>query len=120
MKILLVMKNIALLNKLRQYVEKCYPDSIIFTATESKDALNLIRTSEEPIDLCFTEILMGEISGLKIIEELRRTNRLSKAVLIAKDDHFALEGWKVGMNDYLIEPLTLESVQHTLISCACN
>lgn len=120
MNILLVMKHIDLLNTLKQYVEQCYPDSIIFTAAESKDALKLIRTLEEPIDLCFTEVLMEEVSGLKVIEELRRTNRSSKAVLIAKDDHFALEGWKVGMNDYLIEPLTLESVQHTMISCACN
>jgi response regulator of citrate/malate metabolism len=118
LKILLVMKRVDLLNTLRQYVEKCYPDSIIFTATKSKDALNLIRTMNEPIDLCFTEILMEEITGLKIVEELRRINRSSKAVLIAKDDHFALEGWNVGMNDYLIEPLTLESVQHTFISCS--
>lgn len=118
MKILLVMENKKNLNSLEQYVEKCYPNNVIVSVTKGKEALELIKTSEEPIELCFTSVLMEDVSGLKVVEELRRRNRLAKAVLVAADDRFALDGWKVGMNDYLIEPLTMESVRHTLVSCA--
>lgn len=118
MQILLVMENTKTLNALEQYVKKCYPNNTIVSVTKAKEALEFIKTSEEPVGLCFTAVLMEDVSGLKVVEELRRRNRLAKAVLVAADDRFALDGWKVGMNDYLIEPLTIESVRHTLVSCA--
>ena len=31
---------------------------------------------------------------------------------------YAMEAWQLGVNDYLLEPITRESIQHTLENCS--
>lgn len=118
MTIILVKESIAALKQLKQLVEECYPGSIISAFSSADEVLELIRKDGEQIDLCFTEITMHGTSGFRIIEELHRRNRRAKTVLIAQDKDYALEGWRVGVNDYLIEPLTIESIRHAQLSCS--
>ena len=118
MNILLIYEENRKLQEIQKLIAMCYPDCEIIALSSGIEALNFIRYGEEQVDICFTEIVMRDISGFLITENLRMLNRNSKAVLIAKDEQFALEGWQHGMNDYLIEPITLESVRHTLVSCA--
>lgn len=118
MNILLIYEENRKLQEIQKLIAMCYPGCEIIALSSGIEALDFIRYGEEQVDICFTEIVMRDISGFLITENLRRFNRNSKAVLIAKDEQFALEGWQHGMNDYLIEPITLESVRHTLVSCA--
>lgn len=118
MTIILVQENKSALKHLKQLVEECYPDSTILPFSSAEEALGKIREADEQIDLCFTEIMMHGPSGLRLIEELRWRNRRAKAVLVARDKDHALEAWRVGANDYLIEPLTIESIRHAQLSCS--
>lgn len=118
MTIILVQRNNVVLRHLKQMVEECYPGSTIAAFSSAEEAIEMIKTSRQQIDLCFTEILInGRPSGFRIVEELRRRNRWAKAVLIARDKDYALEAWRIPVNDYLIEPLTIESIRHAQISC---
>ena len=117
MTIILVRESTEALKHLKQMVEECYPHSTIAAFSSAENALEMIRKTDGQIDLCFTEIEMRGVSGFRIVEELRWRNRWAKAVLIARDKGYALEGWRVGANDYLIEPLTIESIRHAQISC---
>lgn len=118
MTIMLVQERADALKHLKQMVEECYPHCTIAAFSSAEEALAKIRKADEQIDLCFTEIMMHGPSGFRIVEELRRRNRWAKAVLIARDKDHALEAWRVGANDYLIEPLTMESIRHAQISCS--
>ena len=118
MTIILVKESITVLKHLKQMVEECYPDSIISTFSSADEALETIKKNGMQIDLCFTEIMMRGTSGFRIVEELHRRNRRAKTVLMAQDKDYALEGWRVGVNDYLIEPLTIESIRHAQLSCS--
>lgn len=118
MTILLVREQPAALETLQRYVAACYPAGRITAFTDSNDALKLIQAGEEKIDLCFAEARMRGVSGFRLVEELRRKNHRAKTVFIAEDDSLAMAAWTAGVNDYLLEPVTMESVRHTLRSCA--
>ncbi len=117
MTIILVRENYAALRHLNQMVEECYPGSTIVAFSSAEKAIEMIKKNGKQIDLCFTEVVMHGPSGFRIVEELRRRNRWAKAVLIARDKDYVLEAWRVGANDYLIDPLTIESIRHAQISC---
>ena len=117
MTIILVRENYVALRHLNQMVEECYPDSTIVAFSSAEKAIEMIKKNGKQIDLCFTEVVMHGSSGFRIVEELRRRNRRAKTVLIAQDKDYALEALRVGVNDYLIEPLTIESIHHVQISC---
>lgn len=117
MTIILVHGKNDVLKQLKQLVEECYPDSVVSVFSSAEEALDVIRKNGKQIDLCFAETKMHGVSGLRLIEELRRRNRQAKAVLIAQDKDYVLEGWRIGINDYLIEPLTMESIRHVQLSC---
>lgn len=118
MTIMLVRENNAALGHLKQMVEECYPGSTIATFSSAEEAIKMIKTSRQQIELCFTEILInGRPSGFRIVEELHRRNRWAKAVLISRDKDYALEAWQIHVNDYLLEPLTIEDIRHAQSNC---
>ena len=117
MTIILVRENYVALRHLNQMVEECYPGSTIVAFSSAEKAIEMIKKNGKQIALCFTEVVMHGSSGFRIVEELRRRNRRAKTVLIAQDKDYALEALQVGVNDYLIEPLTIESIHHVQISC---
>lgn len=57
MTIMLVRENNAALGHLKQMVE-CYPGSTIAAFSSTEEAIKLIKTSRQQIDLCFTEMKM--------------------------------------------------------------
>lgn len=101
-------------------IKSCYPYSNIESFSGVAAALGHINKPGTHVDICFTEIVIGGESGFRFIELLRRRSKRTKVVFIAPDDQFALEGWRYGMSDYLIEPLTIDSIRHTLVSCAAD
>ena len=118
MKILLVHEDETILRHIEQMIMVYYPTGEIDIFSNAKDALDQINKQESRIDICFAKVQTSEVSGFRIAEEVRKYNRMAKVVFIASDDRFALDGWRFRMNDYLIEPLTEDSIKHTLISCA--
>lgn len=117
MLIMIVENNAEDMKKLQSYVEQCYCDSDIITFISSSDALNFIRSGKFSVDLCFTEVAMPGVSGFKLVTELREYNKQSKAVFIADTAEYAVEAWRYHVTDYLLKPVTLENVMHTLESC---
>lgn len=115
--IVLVENNVDDMRKLQSFVIECYPDSNIITFTDSFKASEFIKSYRFSVDLCFTEIVMPGISGFELATELREDNKHSKIVFIAETADYAVDAWKYNANDYLLKPVTLENVRHTLESC---
>ncbi|MGN0107321.1 MAG: LytR/AlgR family response regulator transcription factor [Hominilimicola sp.] len=111
---MIVENNAEDMRKLQSFVAKCYADSDIIAFTNSSDALNFIQSGKFSVDLCFTEVVMPGVSGFKLVTELREYNKQSKAVFIADTAEYAVEAWRYHVTDYLLKPVTLENVTHTL------
>lgn len=69
-------------------------------------------------DIIFLDIQLPDINGFNFAERLRSLERKSHTPLIAvtanSSEGFAEETKRYGFNDYLLKPLTLESVRHIL------
>ena len=117
MLILLVENNIDELRNLQRYVSECYTDSDIVPFSDSSDAMQFIQSGRFSVDLCFTEVVMPIVSGFELTAELRNRNRAAKIVFVSGIPDYAIDAWQYHVNDYLLTPITLESVRHTLKSC---
>ena len=117
MLILLVENNIDELRNLQRCVSECYTDSDIVPFSDSSDAMQFIQSDRFSVDLCFTEVVMPIVSGFELTAELRSRNRYTKIVFVSETFDYAIDAWQYHVNDYLITPITLEGIQHTLKSC---
>lgn len=90
----------------------------VVTADDGKKALDLI--DNQHFDLLLLDIMLPEISGLQICEQVRLRNKKVGIIIISAKDALAdkIEGLRLGADDYLTKPFNLEELQlrvHNLI-----
>lgn len=102
---------------LQRYVSKCYPQSSIYSFDDSFNAVQAINSFNGKIDICFASINSGRASGMEIAQQLRKNNAEAKLVIVEEDDRYAMDAWHLKARDYIIKPVTMENIQHTVSSC---
>ncbi len=112
MTILLVGNDKAELNTLKEHVTRYYPDEEILVFTDSKAAVTYAESNI--VDICFTSVIMKKVTGIALTKEIRKTNPDVSINFIADDESFALDGWRLHINDYLVRPVTAADVAHTI------
>lgn len=82
----------------------------VIEAADGRAALSLLR-KEEP-DLCVLDIMMPEMDGYRVLQELRKESNVPVIILSAKDaDSEKILGLNLGADDYLAKPFNpLEAV----------
>lgn len=118
MNILLIQNEPYALHRLEQYVRQYYPSDSIASFTDPSAAMDYIERQSPPVDLCFTPVKTDGPSAIQVTKALRNRSDTVKIVLTAKTNEYAMDAWSLRANDYLLEPVTPEGVQHTLTSCA--
>lgn len=118
MLIMLVENNADELRRMQSIVAECYPNSDIMPFSDSKKAMDCIRSDKFLIDICFTDIVMPGASGFEIVKELLKHNKQARLVFMSDTPDYAAEAWHYYVNDYLLKPITAESVRRTLTSCS--
>ncbi|MGN1115127.1 MAG: response regulator [Candidatus Ornithomonoglobus sp.] len=116
MLIMLVENNADELRKLQSFVAECYPNSDIMPFSDSGKAMDCIRSDKFLIDMCFTDIVMPGSSGFEIVKELLKHNKQARLVFMSDTPDYAADAWRYYVKDYLLKPITTESVQRTLRS----
>ncbi len=92
---------------------KLYLENEGYNVVEAQDgraALTLLR-KEKP-DLCVLDIMMPEMDGYHVLQELRKESNIPVIILSAKDaDSEKILGLNLGADDYLAKPFNpLEAV----------
>jgi len=85
-----------------------------------KDALEIVR--EQTVDVVVTDLkLGGDIDGLAILEEARKTNGQTEVILITAYATIdtCKEALRHGAYDYLVKPIDIDQLR-TLVSQACR
>ena len=91
----------------------------IFNANSGHEALDYIRM--EDIDLLVTDIQMGEMNGIELMQQAKIIKPWVKTIIISAHETFqyAQMAIRLGAKDYLIKPLNseqfLDSVRNTLL-----
>ena len=95
-------------NLLRLYLEN--ENYQIIEAKDGREALSLLR--EKKPDLCLLDIMLPEMDGYHVLQELRKESNIPVIILSAKDaDSEKILGLNLGADDYLAKPFNpLEAV----------
>lgn len=86
-----------------------------FEAENGEDALRLMR--EHKIHIIFADINMPKMNGLEFAKKAREIDCTVKIAMITGYDYFdyAQSAIKIGVDDYILKPVSREDVQKLLI-----
>jgi len=76
---------------------------IVATSNNALKALEILN--RQPVDLLFLDIKMPQLSGLDFLKSLRNP---PKTILTTAYREFALDGFELGVIDYLLKPITFD------------
>ncbi|GMU51222.1 MAG: hypothetical protein AMXMBFR33_03680 [Candidatus Xenobia bacterium] len=109
-KVLVVDDDEHILRSLAQYLE--LEEFSVKTASGGAEALALVE-SERP-DLVVLDVMMPEMDGFEVLENLRRkpeTEKLPVIMLTARDQHQdVLKGYQMGVSSYMVKPFNLDEL----------
>ena len=88
-----------------------YKTLIAHSAEEALENYELSIKNHE-IDLILLDIMMGEISGLKMAEKLKSENLIPPIIFLTalSDEDTVLQGFKLGADDYISKPFRIAEV----------
>ena len=82
----------------------------VIEAKDGKQALDMLRSNK--VDLCLLDIMMPNIDGYHVLQELRKESSMPVIILSAKDaDSEKILGLNLGADDYISKPFNpLEAI----------
>lgn len=108
-KLLIIDDDVTICDFLKSYF--CQVGYKVFTANEGKQAL-FIATEEQP-DVILLDIKMPGLSGIEILQEIRKTSPSSKVIMMsAVSEEVVIQlAERYGAAGYLIKPFSLEQLE---------
>jgi DNA-binding response OmpR family regulator len=108
--ILVVEDNAAL----RNFIASGFLDEFtVFTAQQGEEGFE--KAIEHMPDLIISDVMMPKLNGLELTDKIKadiRTSHIPIILLTAKaDDQSRMEGLKMGADDYLAKPFSMEELQ---------
>lgn len=94
---------------LRQYVLE--PNGYqVRSATDGRDALSIAL--EEDVDLVISDLVMPNLNGLELMEELHNAGKEIPTILMTfhGSEETAVNAFRLGARDYIIKPFTVEEM----------
>lgn len=92
---------------LRMYLER--DDFIVEEAENGKDALELALQNE--YDVILLDIMMPEMDGIEVCEEIRKEKMTPIIMLTAKgEESNRVQGFEAGADDYIVKPFSPREV----------
>lgn len=91
-------------------IHEVYPGDDVVAVNTAEEAMEYIKN--QTVEVCFMEPEQQKVSSSRLVDVLRRFCQDVKVNFIADNEEYALMGWKLHINDYLMRPLTTESIQH--------
>lgn len=94
---------------LRQYVLE--PNGYqVRSATDGSAALSI--AIEEDVDLVISDLVMPNLNGLELMEELRKAGKEIPTILMTfhGSEETAVNAFRLGARDYIIKPFTVEEM----------
>jgi len=103
--------NIALV---KAYAEECGVNLISFL--DSKEALNYVLSND--VDMVLLDYMMPELNGLEFAKTLKSKKPYVSIIMISAFDDYKLraEAKKIGIDDFLPKPVTLDNFKMRIVN----
>jgi two-component system response regulator HydG len=107
-KILVVDDEETILRLLREYLES--QGYAVATAAGGQSAVELVQKTA--FDLILLDLMMPDLDGLETLREIKRCDKNASVLIMTAYGTIksAVEAMKIGADDYLIKPLSLEAL----------
>lgn len=91
-----------------------YGFEVVSTAESGEEALAYLK--ENQIDILVTDIMMGEMTGLELIKEVKILQPKVKCIVLTGYQEFGLikQGLLLGIENYLVKPVDEEELLKTI------
>lgn len=100
------------LAELRYRVQQAEPEAEVETATTAVEALRCLK--EAKYDAVFADIQLPGMSGLELVELLRRFADPPRVVFVTAYDEHAVRAFELRVADYLMKPISADRMRETL------
>jgi DNA-binding NtrC family response regulator len=83
----------------------------VFTFTEEEEALKFARSNK--MDLAILDIKLKKISGVEVLEELKKSSPAIKAIMLTgyPTMETARESLKLGASEYCVKPIDKDELE---------
>lgn len=108
MKILVIDDEKSVCESLRMVLSDRYK---VITAASGKEGLDVISNND--IDIVFLDILMPDINGIEVLQEIRKNNQDIIVVMLTAISKLstAVDAMKIGAYDYITKPFEVEEIR---------
>jgi len=91
--------------------------SNVICANNGLEALEIFKTSKQNIDMILTDIKMPKLDGIKMIEEIRKTNNTIPIVITTahQETTFLKKSIELGISSYVLKPIDIYQLRESLI-----
>ena len=88
----------------------------VFTASGGRQALDLI--AKESPNLVLLDVRMEEITGIQVLQELRKTNPTIKVIMVSgvEDEETIKAANELGVIGYIHKPFILEELEKVVLA----
>ncbi len=100
------------LAELQYRLEQIEPEAEIETATTAVEALRCLK--EDRFDVVFADIQLPGMSGLELVEVLKRFAQPPRVVFVTAYDEYAVRAFELHAADYLLKPVAPDRLRETL------
>lgn len=90
----------------------------VYEASSGKEALEMYKKNEP--SFIITDVEMRNINGLEMVKTIRQTNSQIPIIIVSAYSHkeYLFESIKLGLVDYLIKPISIDSLMASLETVA--
>ena len=109
-KVVVVDDNEAVLSSVKKYFNNSELINIVGTFNNGKVALDYLINNSSEYDLAILDILLPQIDGIKILQEMNNNNINKKTMILSsfKDDYTIRRLQSYGVSYYMLKPIDLD------------
>lgn len=109
-KVVVVDDNEAVLSSVKKYFNNSELINIVGTFNNGKVALDYLINNSNEYDLAILDILLPQIDGIKILQEMKNNNINKKTMILSsfKDDYTIRRLQSYGVSYYMLKPIDLD------------
>lgn len=109
-KVVVVDDNEAVLSSVKKYFKNSELINIVGTFNNGKVALDYLINNSSEYDLAILDILLPQIDGIKILQEMKNNNINKKTMILSsfKDDYTIRRLQSYGVSYYMLKPIDLD------------